>query len=125
LYLWAGRLLALVAIMLPHVPFCVILSATAPAQVKAETSGKKKCCCCCCGGESESPPINQDGKSPSQDCPAKIPCHYCASFSFIAPQYFLLALSDALISEPVVLLAMVRFVDGFPEGVERPPRQMS
>src|SRR5262245_42838966 len=107
--------------MLPHVPCCVILSATAPAQSQAKSSGKKSCTCCC-GENGNSAP--QD-RTPPPDCPAKIPCHYCASFHFIAPQHTPLAVSDALPAEPVVLLASARFVDGFPEGVERPPRQDS
>jgi hypothetical protein len=122
--LWAGRLLALIAIMLPHVPFCVILSGTAPAQGQVAKSGKKTCPCCC-GGESESAPDYPADKAPGPDCPAKIPCHYCASFNFIVPQHFPLAVSDALAAEPVFLFATARFVDGFPEGVERPPRQVS
>ena len=119
MFLWFGRLLALVAIMLPHVPFCILLSETTAAQAQPEPS-TKKLCPCCSGHQEES--SNPENKTPIHDCPAQLPCHYCTSFNFAPSPQVAFPIGDNLAFEPVISRGFVRFVDGYPSIVERPPR---
>jgi hypothetical protein len=120
--LHVGRILALVAIMLPHVPFCVLFTWTPSTAAQTETPSKQLCPCCAGGNEDQSPPSTPQDGTPSPDCPAKLPCHYCASFNFTVPSLSPLLAAETVVFQGVTRTGLAHDVEGFPQGVERPPR---
>jgi hypothetical protein len=119
--LYLARVLALVAIMLPHVPWCVFLARSEGASTQRASLATKLCPCCCCCAEGS--PETSEERTPPHDCPAKIPCHYCSTFPITAPAPFMVPFLEAVVLEAVILAGPARFTLGYPESIDRPPRQ--